>query len=94
MDYKNILETKFRSMDFKDKITIKDYFKELLKALWQEVDDFSGKRPLGNSYWQYDVYAALVVAGAVDGTLKENGGVDEIDEITADKIVLTLIDSL
>jgi len=35
-----------------------------------------------------------VVAGAVDGTLKENGGVDEIDEITADKIVLTLIDSL
>jgi len=35
MDYKNILETKFRSMDFKDKITIKDYFTELLKALWQ-----------------------------------------------------------
>ena len=38
--------------------TIGEYFEKLLLTLWDEQEDFSGKRPFGNSGWEYDVYAS------------------------------------
>lgn len=48
-----------------DAATVRDYLKTLLAKLWEEEESFSGKRPLGNSGWQYDLYKPLVQAGLV-----------------------------
>lgn len=47
--------------------TVRGYLKALLERLWEEEEGFSGKRPFGNSCWEYDLYRALLAAGLVDG---------------------------
>lgn len=73
--------------------TIKSYLKKLLKLVWSEEQGFNGKRPFGNSGWQYEVYIALVKAELVDGTFDEWEEV-EVDEREADKLILEAIKSL
>ena len=94
MTNQEILALEFESTDLQRKLTIKDYFKVLLKTLWQEGEGFSSKRPFGYSGWQYDVYRPLVEHGIVDGKLDGNGYVESCDVAAADKQVLTLIASL
>lgn len=54
--------------------TVRGYLLELLTGVWREEEGFSGKRPFGNSSWQYDIYIPMIAAGAVDGaTLDEDG---------------------
>lgn len=57
---------------------IRDYLRELLTALWMEQDDFSGKRPFGNSCWYIDLYRALAGAGAIEAPLNEYGIYDPL----------------
>jgi hypothetical protein len=59
--------------------TIGDYLKLLLFELWRNGEGFSGKRPFGNSGWEYEVYTALVVAGMIDGKLDEDGYLETCD---------------
>lgn len=47
-------------------VTIKEYFLELLKTLWLEEEGFSGKRPFGNSGWQYEIYDLLTQNGILE----------------------------
>lgn len=70
-----------------DAATIGEYFKKLLYNVWDEGESFSGKRPFGNSGWEYDVYAALVKAGAVAGRFDEDGYLDDVDKDAANKLV-------
>ena len=75
-------------------ISIGDFLGELLLTLWNEKEGFSGKRPFGNSAWDYDVYAALIKHGAIPGTLDEDGYVEEIDDIDkADEMICGAIKS-
>ena len=74
--------------------TIGGYLKKLLAALWTDGEAFSGKRPFGNSGWDYDLYAALVRGGAVEGALDEDGFVDDFDKESADKLIFAAIDYL
>jgi len=74
--------------------TIKDYLKALLWALYNEGEGFSGKRPFGNSSWEFELYIALVKAGAVAGSLTEDGYLDEVDTREADKLIFEAIESL
>lgn len=39
--------------------TLRQYFASLLTALFNEVENFSGKRPLGNSEWIHAVRDAI-----------------------------------
>ena len=75
-------------------MTVKDYLVTLLVTLWDEKDGFSGKRPFGNSAWQFDLYGALVRAGLVSGSFDEFGYVEEVDDETCDKIILEAIEAL
>jgi hypothetical protein len=59
--------------------TIGDYLKLLLTNLWQEGECFSGKRPFGNSGWEYEIYTALVEAGIIDGKLDDDGYLETCD---------------
>ena len=74
--------------------TIGDYLRNLLLTLWIEKESFNGKRPFGNSGWEYDIYKSLIVAGVVKGVIDEDGCIDEFsdsEEDEADKIIRSLI---
>ena len=64
------LDLKFICGDLDDdEVTIREYFKALLTELWEQGEGFSGKRPLGNSGWQYDLQKPLALAGIIDATV-------------------------
>lgn len=67
MTNKEILELEFESTDLGRKITIRDFFKELLTTLFKEGECFSGKRPFGNSGWDYDLCVCLAKNGVIEG---------------------------
>lgn len=71
--------------------TIRRWLRELLLRLWRDGEGFNGKRPFGNSGWQFDVYKPLIKAGLIKGTLDEDGCIDEVDWIEGDSIVNRLI---
>ena len=56
--------------------TIRDYLTALLIRVWIDEADFSGKRPFGNSGWQWDVYKVLAEAELLASTTDEFGELD------------------
>lgn len=90
-DRPDILDYKFESMDFSRKVTIRQYFKVLLTALWREGEGFSGKHPFGNSGWQAEIYIALIKGGYIEGTLDSDGYIEKLDRKKADKFVVEQI---
>jgi len=74
--------------------TIGEYLKTLLLTLWREGEGFSGKRPFGNSGWDYDLYAALIKGGIAVGKLDEDGYVDEVDYKKANEAIEQIIESI
>jgi hypothetical protein len=68
-----------------------EYLKDLLATLWEEEENFSGKRPFGNSGWQFDVYAALIKAGLIKGKLDEDGYIVDVDRPQGESLVLAVI---
>jgi len=82
------LDLEIYSEDLNQSITLREYFKKLLITLWEEGEDFSGKRPFGNSGWQYDVYSALISNGIFDGELDEHGYISELDEPAAQQFII------
>jgi hypothetical protein len=92
MKKQEALELKIEDSNFDDDLTIRGYFKLLLLELWREGECFNGKRPFGNSGWEYDVYKPLIKAGVIKGELDENGYIEEVDTGEADKMVIELIE--
>jgi hypothetical protein len=74
--------------------TVRDYLVALLREVWEGAEGFSGKRPFGNSGWQYDLYRPLVKAGIVTGTLDDHGYLDDCDDRAADRLITSAIDAL
>lgn len=74
--------------------TIREYLKALLIKLWEEGEGFSGKRPFGNSGWEYPLYTALVTKGAVKGSLDEEGYLDTCDHKSANQLIFKAIEEL
>lgn len=74
--------------------TIKQYLKSLLQELWFEQEGFSGKRPFGNSGWEYDLYKALVKGGVIDGEFDEEGYLIECDSVIGHNLIMDAIKSL
>lgn len=48
--------------------TVGDYLRALLLGVWLGEDEFSGKRPFGNSGWKHEVIIALAGAGLIRGS--------------------------
>ena len=89
----NILDIPMQENDANAK-TIREYLKALLEKLWSKGEGFCGKRPFGNSDWEYDLYIALVAAGAVEGTLDEDGCFEDCDTKKADSLIFQAIQEL
>ena len=89
-----ILELPMKSNDA-EAGTVREYLKELLKSLWNEGENFSGKYPFGNSGWEYDLYAALVAGGVVEGAFDEQGYyLENVDKQGANKAINCAIEAL
>jgi hypothetical protein len=74
--------------------TVGEYLVRLLEELWTTGEGFSGKRPFGNSNWEWEVYEALVKARFVEGTLDEDGYLEDADSKKADALILEAIRTL
>lgn len=72
------LELRFEEPDTRDEMTIREYFRLLLTTLWEEGEGFSGKRPLGNSGWEYNLQQVLVENGCVAGEIERFEEDDEV----------------
>lgn len=84
------LEVRFSS-DAGYDLTVREYLRTLLMTMWEEGEGFSGKRPFGNSGWEYDLYKPLIAGGFIPGKLDEDGYVDTFDEKVAGPYVCDLI---
>lgn len=90
--YEKALSAVLINFELEGVVTVKDYLYNLLATLWQEQEGFDGKRPFGNSGWEYDIYAALIGAGVISGELDEDGYIDSIDNsVAAHQLVMDLI---
>lgn len=57
-----------------DAATVGDYLIALLAALWRRREGFGGKRPFGNSDWEFELCQALVDGGLIEGATVNDGG--------------------
>lgn len=74
--------------------TVRGYLVALLTEVWRHGEGFGGKRPFGNSGWQYDLYKPLLKAGYITGSLDEDGYVEDVDCHTGDRLIAEAIESL
>ncbi|HEU4422102.1 MAG TPA: hypothetical protein VFR67_06125 [Pilimelia sp.] len=77
-----------------DAPTIRSYLIALLANVWEHGECFNGKRPFGNSGWQWDLFPPLITAGLIPGTLDEDGYVEDIDDRTARTLIAAAIREL
>ena len=91
MNLDEILALKTIRHDLSEEITLRQYLYDLMSTLWCEQDGFSGKRPFGNSGWDYEIYLPLVKAGLIKGRIDEDGYIAELDDVGANEFVLTQI---
>ena len=69
-----------------------EYLHSLLFTLWEEGEGFSGKRPFGNSGWEYEIYMTLIQGGFISGVLDEDGYIKRVDEKAARQIISECIE--
>jgi hypothetical protein len=74
------LDVRIEQSDAGDNITVRDYLRILLETLWDKGESFGGKRPFGNSNWEYELYRPLVDAGYIKGQIGARGVVTEVDD--------------
>lgn len=74
--------------------TVGQFLGLLLSTLWLQAEEFSGKRPLSNSDWQYTVYKAMGKAGIAEIEFDEDGYIENFTneaQISADELILQSI---
>jgi hypothetical protein len=76
------------------KDTVRGYLIALLAGVWRDGECFDGKRPFGNSSWEYDLYGPLVRAGMVTGTFDRDGDLVDLDDDAANALIADAIQSL
>ena len=88
------LDLKFYCDDLDGEVTIRQYLHRLLWTLWQEDEGFSGKRPFGNSGWQGSLAKPLIVAGVIDGSIADEGYIEDYDDDALTTEVYKLINEM
>lgn len=72
--------------------TIRAFLHALLRGVLEQGEGFSGKRPFGDSGWEYELYEPLIRAGVIKGELDEDGYIKKVDGPAAYKFLLSLVD--
>lgn len=74
--------------------TIGQYLAKLLSSLWTQEENFSGKRPFGNSDWKDPIIHSLILDGHLDGILDEYGYIDEYNKSQFEALMNPVFDLL
>ncbi len=76
--------------------TVREYIVALAATVWGEGEGFSGKRPFGNSDWQWEIYRTLAGAGFFNAAKDDNGDFElDSEQIRrADAIILGAIGAM
>lgn len=74
--------------------TIGQYLFRLTRKMWNDGEDFSGKRPFGNSAWQGVIAHALILHKYLDGELDENGDIEDYRDSDFDALMNSVFDLL
>ncbi|WCO82071.1 hypothetical protein vBPpSSYP_89 [Pseudomonas phage vB_PpS_SYP] len=90
----NVLDVKLDTDNRAGAYDVRGYLKALLRELWDTGEGFSGKRPFGDSGWEYELYWGLVKAGLVTGYFDQYGYVDGVDKVTANRLIFEAINQL
>lgn len=67
--------------------TVGEYLVVLLRDVWQQEQGFNGKRPFGNSAWQWEVYESLGDAGLIEVTYSEFDEPQLADRAAVDALI-------
>lgn len=91
----DILATPMEPNSFSDEPhTLRDFLIGLAAQVWDQGEGFSGKRPFGDSGWDYCVYEALVKAGHLKGDVDDEGYVKDWDQAEGHQMVLKALEEL
>jgi hypothetical protein len=63
--YRDALAVEFEHEAMGD-TTVRRYLTALLSAVWGQGEGFSGKKPFGNSGWEFDLYGPLMDSGFIE----------------------------
>lgn len=74
-----------------EEMTIRSFLYELLSMVITEQEQFDGKRPWGNSSWIFNLYKTLIQAKLINGSFDDDGYVENINELEAEKFVINHI---
>jgi hypothetical protein len=77
-----------------DAVTVGDYLIKLLALVWQDGEGFDGKRPFGNSSWEYEIFEALADAGLIWVAWDEDDSIEDFDRDAAEKLVADAIEAI
>lgn len=59
--------------------TVREYLYKLLDSVWELGEGFDGKRPFGDSNWEFELYTVLGRAGLVPMTFDADGYIETFD---------------
>lgn len=88
-----VLDLPLGENDDSGQTTVRGYLVELLRLVWRDGEGFDGKRPFGNSGWEWDLSSVLAEAGMVAHTRDASGGLD-FDAAEARGLIDAAIDAL
>ena len=74
--------------------TVRAYLVAILDQVWREREGFSGKRPFGNSDWDYALYAALGASGYIMYDQDQYGYAGDVDREAGDELIAAAIEAL
>lgn len=94
VDPRTVLNLPMQQPNDADTATVRGYLVALLAELWREGEGFSGKRPFGNSGWDYDLYEPLIRADLIRGGFDEDGYVEDVDSEAGDRLIAAAIQEL
>lgn len=92
MDYLN--NTKVEHPHKRKNITLKKYLKLTFLTFVKEGESFSGKRPFGNSDWEWQIYKGLISLDSSLGKLDEDRYIETVDQRACDKIIIQCIEEV
>lgn len=68
--FERVLDHTFTPNDVGEEMTVRVYLASLLKKIFEEGENFSGKRPFGNSGWELNLVEPMIecelLAGRID----------------------------
>lgn len=89
----DILNLRMRDNDVGAR-TVREYLIMLLLRLWEEQENFSGKRPFGSGAWYLELATPLIDAKLITGSFDENDCVEEYEQEKAHTLIRSAIEAL